>query len=330
MSVQLKMGALPALCLAATLGITASAQAQVLELRLSSENPPGGNTVSILERFAERIEELLGDQVSVEVFDSGVLGDEEVHLQQIRTGQIDIHSTGSDAIQLDPAWAVFDMPFLFDSRETVARVLDGEVGDMLAASMRDAAGVQVLGFGEIGFRHMTNGIRPIVVPADMEGMRIRIPGSEARAMMLETFGAVPVDINFGELYLALQQGTVDGQENPFLSINAGSFQEVQDYLSLTSHVYTPITLNMNAAKYDSLTDEQREAVHEAAAYAVEWTRQNGAAADERLMTEMTELMEVNEVDIQAFRDASGPVYEFVGELVGPEMVEVILTAVSEQ
>ncbi|WP_366655454.1 TRAP transporter substrate-binding protein [Fodinicurvata sp. EGI_FJ10296] len=308
-------------------GAATTASAQSLSLRLSSENPPGGNTVHILNRFAEHLEESLGDDVEIEIFDSGVLGNEEVHLQQIRTGQIDVHSTGSDAIQLDPKWAIFDMPFLFANRDVVAEILDGEIGEEMAASMREAAGIEVLGYGEIGFRQMTNNIRPINVPEDMDGMRIRIPGSETRALMLETFGAVPVDINFGELYLALQQNTVDGQENPLISIDAGSFQEVQEYLSITNHVYTPITLTMNGETYDNLTDEQRTAVEEAARAAVEWTRQNGADADDRLITAFEEEMEINQADIPAFREASQPVYDSVAELAGADFVERLLAAV---
>lgn len=311
-------------------GLASAANAQSLRLTLSSENPPGGNTVFILQRFAERIQETLGDDVAVTVYDSGVLGNEQIHLQQIRSGQLDIHSTGADAVHLDPKWNVLDMPFLFGSRDEVVRILDGEIGQVMKDSMRAAAGVEVLGFGEIGFRHMTNNVRPIVVPEDMRGLRIRIPGSATRAQMLELFGAVPVDLNFGELYLALQQNTVDGQENPLISINSQSFQEVQTYLSLTSHTYTPITLTMNGAKYDSLTDEQREAVDDAAAYAISWTRENGAAADAELINTLQGQININEVDIDAFRAASQPVYDSVAVLAGEDFVSDFLAALTTE
>jgi TRAP-type transport system periplasmic protein len=306
------------------------ASAQTLELTLSSENAPGGNSVFILHRFAERVEELLGDDVAVTVYDSGVLGNEVVHLQQIRTGQIDIHSTGSDAVQLDPKWAILEMPFLFEDREQVARILDGEIGAEMAASMRERAGIEVLGFGEIGFRQMTNNVRPITVPEDMSGLRIRIPGNPTRALMLETFGAVPVDLNFGELYLALQQNTVDGQENPLITIASQSLDEVQQYLSITNHVYTPITLTMNGAKYDSLTEEQRDAVTDAARYAIQWTRENGAEADASLIAELEATIEINSADIPAFRAASQPVYDSVAALAGGDFVERLLSALEAE
>jgi TRAP-type transport system periplasmic protein len=315
-----------AFALAATFAFPASAQ-DVLKLRLSSENPPGGNTVAILERFKEYIEEDLGDAVEVELFHSGALGDEAVHVQQIRTGQIDIHPTAAEAALLDPKWGIFEMPFLFADRDAVRAVLDGEIGAEMRASMRERAGIEVLGFGELGFRQMTNNVRPIVVPEDLSGLRIRIPGSPARVKMFETYGAVPVSLNFGELYMAMQQGAVDGQENPLISINSQSYQEVQKYLSLSNHIYTPITLTMNGRKYDSLTDEQRAAVQEAATKAVEWTRQNGQANDDRLRTELQSQIEMNEIDLAAFQAASKPVSDMIAETAGQEFIDQVLAAV---
>jgi TRAP-type transport system periplasmic protein len=142
-------------------------------------------------------------------------------------------------------------------RETVARLLDGEIGEEMRQSMRASAGLEVLAFGELGFRHITNNVRPVVKPEDLNRVKIRVPGSKARILAFTTFGAQPISMNLGELYLALQQGTVDGQENPIAAVKNRSFFEVQKYLSLSSHVYSPVTLVMNAAKYDSLTDDQK-------------------------------------------------------------------------
>lgn len=316
-----------ALALAATFAIPAAAQ-DVLKLRLSSENPPGGNTVSILDRFKEYIEAELGDSVAVELFHTGALGDEAVHVQQIRTGQIDIHPTAAEAALLDPKWGIFEMPFLFANRDDVRDVLDGEIGAEMRASMRERAGIQVLGFGELGFRQITNNSRPVVVPDDLKGLRIRVPGSPARVLMFETYGAVPVSLNFGELYLALQQGAVDGQENPLISINSQSYQEVQKYLSISNHIYTPITLTMNGAKYDSLTDEQRAAVDNAATKAVEWTRKNGEDNDNRLRTELADKIEINEIDIGAFQESSKPVWDSISANAGNDFVAKVLASIA--
>jgi tripartite ATP-independent transporter DctP family solute receptor len=242
----------------------------------------------------------------------------------IRTGQIDVYPMGSDAVTLDGKWAIFDMPFLFSDRETVARLLDGEVGEELRKSMRESAGLEVLAFGELGFRQITNNVRPIVKPEDLQGVQIRVPGSPARILSFTSFGAQPISMNFGELYLALQQGTVDGQENPLITIKNRSLHEVQDYLSLSNHVYSPVTLVMNAAKYDSLTDEQKEAVKRAAQEAAEYTRNLGTEGDATLLEELSQSLEVNEIDLAAFQAASVPIWEQVGEMAGSDFAKSVV------
>lgn len=318
---------------AAAVAIAAAAAmpvaAQELSLRISGENPITGFDLQMAQRFAENLEAELGDDFSYEFFHTGALGDETVHMQQIRTGQLDVYPMGSDAVSLDSKWAIFDMPFLFSDRETVARLLDGEIGDQLRASMRESAGLEVLAFGELGFRHITNNVRPIVTPADLEGVQIRVPGSEPRILAFTTFGAQPITMNFGELYLALQQGTVDGQENPLAAVSNRSFFEVQDYLSLSGHVYSPVTLVMNGARYDSLTDDQKAAVKRAAQEAAEYTRALGTEADATLLGQLQETMEVNEIDLAAFKEAAVPVWEQVGAMAGSDFAEQVVSAASQ-
>lgn len=316
---------------AATLAIVAASPvaAQELALRVSGENPETGFDLQMAKRFGDNLEAALGDDFSYEFFHTGALGDETVHMQMIRTGQIDVYPMGSDAVSLDSKWAIFDMPFLFADRETVARLLDGEIGEDLRASMRESAGLEVLAFGELGFRHITNNVRPITTPADLEGVQIRVPGSEPRILAFTTFGAQPITMNFGELYLALQQGTVDGQENPLAAVKNRSFFEVQDYLSLSGHVYSPVTLVMNAAKYDSLTPEQQTAVKAAAQEAAEYTRGLGTEADATYLEELRASMEVNDIDLAAFKEASVPIWEQVGAMAGPQFAEKVVAAASQ-
>ncbi|MEM7025686.1 MAG: TRAP transporter substrate-binding protein [Pseudomonadota bacterium] len=309
------------------------AVAQDLDLRLSVEHQLGASTTTMLQEFGDLLTEKLGDEVAIEVFHSGQLGDEIVHMEQVRTGQIDVYPLGSDAIVLDETWAIFDTPFLFSDREQVARVLDGPIGDELKASMREKAGLEVLSFGEIGFRHITNNVRPIVVPADLDGVKLRVPGSKTRILTFETLGAAPITMNYGELYLAMEQGVVDGQENPLAAILTSSFYEVQDYTSMSKHVYTPITFVMNARRYDSLTDEQRQAVDEAAQEAALASRERGAALDAELVEKINEAsggsMAFNEIDSAAFQAAAEPVWVAIGEIAGPELMERVVEAVKQ-
>lgn len=312
--------------------LPAAAPAQEpLKLRISGENPLAGLDLQMAERFAQNLETALGDGFEYEFFHTQALGNEVVHLQMIRTGQIDVYPIGSDAVQLDPKWAIFDMPFLFKDREVVSKLLDGEVGEQLRTSMREAANLEVLAFGEIGFRVITNNIRPIVKPEDLQGVKLRVPGSETRMLTFQTYGAAPVTMNLGELYLALQNGTVDGQENPLAGTVARSFHEVQKYFSLSNHVYTPVTLAMNGAKYDSLTPEQQAAVKEAALEAAQYSRNLGAEADVNLLKQLQDegKVEINEIDLAAFQEASEPVWTAIGEIAGTEFTAGIVSAAQQ-
>jgi TRAP-type transport system periplasmic protein len=311
------------------LAIAGGAAAQDLTLRISGENPPTGNDIKMAQKFADLLKEELGDNFQFELFDTQALGDENVHVQMIRTGQIDVYPMGSDAVKLDKKWAIFDMPFLFKDRDTVSRLLDGEVGDQLRKSMRESAGLEVLAFGELGFRQITNNVRPIVEPADLKGIKLRVPGSETRVLSFEMLGAAPITMNLGEVYLALQQGTIDGQENPLITIKGRSFYEVNKYLSLSGHVYTPVTFVMNGAKYDSLSPEMQALVKEKALEAAKYTRQLGTDADASLVDEMKQYLEVNEIDKDAFIEAAKPIWVKIGEIAGPDFTEQVIEAASQ-
>jgi TRAP-type transport system periplasmic protein len=319
---------------ACVLAASLSAEAQSLKLRISVEHQPGHAATTMLEHFGQLLDEKLGEEVEIELFHSGQLGDEIVHMEQVRTGQLDVYPIGSDAVVLDESWAIFDMPFLFTNRDQVAAVLDGPIGGELRQSMREQAGVEVLSFGELGFRQITNNLRPIAEPDDLQGIKLRVPGSKTRILTFETLGATPITMNFGELYLALQQGVVDGQENPLATILNASFHEVQKYASLSNHVYTPITFAMNGRRYDSLTDEQRQAVDEAAQEAALASRERGAKADAELVDRIKEAsngaMAFNEIDTAAFQKASEPVWDAIAEIAGEDLTARLIEAVQQQ
>ncbi len=307
----------------------AGVSAQDLTLRISGENPLSGLDLQMAQRFAENLKDELGDAFSYELFHTQALGNEDLHMQMIRTGQIDVYPMGSDAVTLDDKWAIFDMPFLISDRETVARLLDGDIGEALRESMRDSARLEVLAFGENGFRHITNNVRPINVPEDLSGVQIRVPGSPARILTFRSLGAQPISMNMGELYLGLQQGTVDGQENPLPQIVNRSFFEVQNYLSLSAHVYTPTTLVMNGAKFNSLSSEHQDAVRRAAAEAAVWTREMGREAESELLARLDGEIEINEIDLEAFRAAALPIWDEIGKMAGADFAATVVAAASE-
>lgn len=319
---------LAALALGAAL-FTAPASAQPLHLKIASPSPAGGFDTIMAQKIADKMKAKLGDQFTYELFDNATIGDEVVHMQQVRTGQIDMTPLGSDAVTLDPVWAVFDMPFIFADRAAVAKALDGPFGQELAASMREKAGLEVLAFGEIGFRQITNSVRPIKTPADFKGMKIRVPGSETRMLTFKTLGATPVNMNFGEVFLALQNKTIDGQENPLNDIVERSLNEVQPYISISNHVYTPVTFVMNARKFAALPDDQKAMLKEAALESAKEIRELGAVKDVELLAKLKAAgkNEIIEIDRASFVAASQPLYEQIGAIAGGTYAADLLKAV---
>ncbi|GAB5375938.1 MAG: TRAP transporter substrate-binding protein [Acuticoccus sp.] len=312
--------------LAGALGAT-SALAQT-PLRLSVETPEGEPLNYMLRAFGTALEEEAPGAFAPEIFDGGVLGDEIAQMELVRAGQVDVVPMGSDVVEIDNHFALFDAPFFFPDAETARAALDGELGAMYAESLLERTGLKLLAFGELGFRMITNNVRPVVVPADLDGLKLRTPGSSTRIMAFETLGAAPTPMNLGEAYLAMQQGVLDGQENPFGTIREMSFHEVQEFLSLSKHVYTPITLVMNAKTFDGLSEEEQAAVMAAAEKAKAASR---AQSDENTASLLDEFkaagMKVNEIDLAAFKEAVPPIYEEIGKIVGPEFMEQATTIV---
>ncbi len=304
------------------------AMAQDYTIRMSTESPTGSPNNVVLSAFRDALQERLGDRVKIEFFEAGALGDEPLHLDMIRSGQIQAYPLGSDAVQFDPKWAIFDMPFLFASRDKAIAVLDGEIGQEMAASMRSRTDLEVLGLGEVGFRQMTNSVRPIVKPEDLAGLRLRVPGSKTRIMAFQMLGANPITMNMGELYLSLQQGTLDGQENPLSVISSWSLYEVQKYVSLSRHVYSPVTLVMHGPTFDSLDDAAKTAVREAAKVAVQATRDYGKKSDSELLAKIGTKSEINEIDLPAFQEAAKPIWVEVSKIAGEEFAAKVIAAAS--
>lgn len=308
----------------------AAGDSEVIELSFSVETPEGDPLANLLIYFADNLEAELGDRVSIQRHLGGELGDEIAQMELIRAGQVDVVSIGSDIVQLDPSFGIFDLPFLFPDRDTVYETLDGEIGQVLKDSLVETSNLVVLGFGENGFRQITNNVRPINVPDDLNGLKLRTPGSETRITAFQALGAVPTPMDLGEVYLALDQGVLDGQENPLGVVQEFSFYEVQDYLSLSNHVYSPITLAINADRWNELPDDVKAAMETAAAAAVEQSRADGQANDENLVAEMEgHGMEVNEIDVAAFQAAAAPIWAQLAPVVGEEFTNQVLEALGQ-
>jgi len=314
---------LPLLAVAGMAVASGGAVAQT-NLRLAVETTPGDPLNVMLATFRDALQQAAGSDVEIEFFDGGALGDETALMEMIRVGEVEVVPLGSDVVQLDSKFALFDAPFLFADKQKARAALDGELGELLTQSLREAADLQVIAFGELGFRVISNNVRPIETPADLKGLKLRTPGSETRLLAFQMLGASPTPMALGEVYVALRQGALDGQENPLSVVKEFSFFEVQKYISLTNHVYTPITLAMHGSTWDSLAPDLQEKVKQAAQKGAEATRELSDKSDAELVSEFEAAgVMVNTPDAAAFQQAAGPIRDEIAKIVTPEFMSQV-------
>lgn len=301
-------------------GMTVPASAQA-KLRLAVETTPGDPLNVMLATFRDELGKTAGGEADIEFFEGGALGDESALTDMVRVNRVQVLPMGSDIVQLDNTFSVFDVPFLFSDKAAARDALDGELGESLRRSLRDKARLEVLAFGELGFRVISNNVRPINTPADLAGLKIRTPGSEMRIKVFRMLGAAPTPMALGDAYVALRQGALDGQENPLSVIEEFSLHEVQKFISLTNHVYSPISLVMNGRAWEALDDGLKEKVRNAAKAAAQRTRELSDTKDAELVAHFEKAgVAVNEVDIAKFREASAPIRAEIGRIVTPEVL----------
>jgi tripartite ATP-independent transporter DctP family solute receptor len=277
------------------------------------------------EAFKETLERLSDGAFTVTEHASGSLGGEREMIEGPQIGTVDVVITSSGPLgNFVPETYVLDLPFLFENYDQARCVLDSEIGDELLAKMSDH-GLVGMAWSENGFRHLTNSQREIASPADAEGLRVRTMENAVHQEAFRQMGARPTPMAFPELFTALQQGTVDGQENPITVIVATNFWEVQDYLSLTGHVYSPAIVLGSPILLDGLSEEERDWFMQAAAALVDATREDVS----RLEREGVALLEANgmtvrtEIDPAPFQQAVEPAYEIFTSQYGSDMLERI-------
>jgi TRAP-type transport system periplasmic protein len=274
------------------------------------------------ERIGEELENIMPGVFDFQLYPGSQLGNEREILEGLQLGTIEMTTSGVAGIA-DPILNIFDLPFLFGDRHHVYSVLDGEIGKEMLANQRDGRLV-ALGYFENGWRHITNNRRPIQEPADLEGLNQRVVEHDVYIATMQALGANTVPMAYGELYAALRTGVVDGQDNPLVNIWTAKFYEVQNYLTLSSHVYSNNVIFASRAFWDRLTEEQQDAIREAVARATEHQRTLSIAADKELLDSLAEHMEINEIeDRAAFVEATQSVYEKFSDQFPPELVERI-------
>lgn len=315
-----------ALAFSATLPSVVNAQAT---LQINSSLPEGSFAHIFLQEYEKQLEAAAPDQIDVEIFMSNTLGSEEDVLQGLGLGTHHASLSASAIAQINNRAAIFDLPYLFEDRAAVQEFISSEAGTMLKEGF-EGTGMLLGAMWDNGFRQITNTQKPIVVPADLEGLKIRTPTSRQRVEMFNTLGANATPLSFGEVYSALDQGVIDGQENPAQVVDSAKLFEVQDYMSLSNHVYLPTFLVFGEPYLASLDPELKETVLQVAADVAPWTFNWGEETDATVITALTEKMEVNEIDFVAFQAASAPLYEsptFV-DVIGADMIAATRKALS--
>ncbi|MBM7095176.1 DctP family TRAP transporter solute-binding subunit [Bacillus sp. H-16] len=295
---------------------------------LPSDHPWGHGA----ERFKEIVEEETDGQITVELYGGGQLGGTGREIQEgAQVGTIDIGISSTPMAQLNPTLDIFSLPYIFQSREHAWEVLDGEIGQQVGDKLEES-NLKHLAYWEDGFRQVTNDRTPITSPEDFQGLRIRVPESNVRMETFNALGASPLPMAWSEVFTALQQGTIDGQENPLSVIHSASFYDVQEYLTITNHVYSPATLFMSEEKWEQLDEEHQDIILEAAAAGRDVNREMNQEQDEALVKELEENgMEVTEItDMQAFQERTQPVWSIVTDELGGEAEEIINSILETQ
>lgn len=307
-----------------TVFMQANAQSANVVIKLGhiaeSTNPYGQGA----DYFAKLIAEKSNGEIEVQVFPSSQLGAQKELIEGLIYGTVDMTLTGTAELgTFQPQMALFDMPFLFKDRAHAYRSLDS-IGMELGKAL-EPKGIKLLGYMENGIRHLTNNIRPVNSPEDMKGLKIRVMNNKVYIEMIKALGASPTPMAFAELYSALQQGTVDGQENPSAHIFTKRFFEVQKYASLTAHAYAPEPVLISMITWNKLSDAQRAIIQEAATEAIAWQRQLSTEQDEEFWTKIKETgkMSVITVDRQPFIDATKVVYEEMAKTVGQDNIDKV-------
>jgi tripartite ATP-independent transporter DctP family solute receptor len=324
-----RRGALAATLAAPFLGGVAAAQPRV-PLRLGWTTGDGARDPYALgaRAFKEEAERRSDGRIEVQLFPNRALGDERPMLDGMRLGTVDMGIiTNAVVAQVEPAFQINDMPFLFRDEAQAHAVLDAQMGRSLAQRL-DGRGIVALGYMEGGFRQMINNVRPINAPSDVRGVKFRVLQSPIYVGLFNALGGTAVPMAWGETFTAVQQGAVDGLEIPIAVIESSRYNEVTRYLSLTNHIYSMIALTMAKRSFDRLPDELKRTVRDAAAAATATQRRQSAAAARDLLEVLRGRgMQVNAVaDTAPFRQAVLPMYESFRGQIGADIVQEALAA----
>jgi tripartite ATP-independent transporter DctP family solute receptor len=298
------------------------------KLTLGHGAAPGNPRHEASLKFAEVVKAKTSGRIEVQVAPSAQLGDDAAMVTAMRTGALDMSANSQGAVaNAVPEYQAFGMPFLFSNAAQAFKLLDGPLGKELADKSAEK-GLIVLGYWDNGIRHMTDSKRPISKVEDMKGLKMRTPPDSVLVDIMQALGAEAQQIKFAELYVALQQGVVDGQENPVMNIHASKLYEVQKHLALTSHQFQITPFLMSKRAWDKLSDADKKALQEAAVEATALQRRLSQESEDKLLADLkSKGVLVTTVDKAAFQKATAPVVDkWLAAPIGSYVKKVVAAA----
>jgi tripartite ATP-independent transporter DctP family solute receptor len=308
----------------AALALVPAALAQtVYKMNISvSQNSHYGVAI---DTFAREVEKRTNGRYKVQNFYSGALGAERESIEGLQLGTLDLTMTSTGPVpNFVPEVAILDIPFLFRDYAHARAVLDGPIGQQMLQKF-PAKGFVALAWGENGFRHMTNSKRPVNGPDDLKGLKMRTMENPVHIQAYKAFGIIPTPMAFTEVFTALQQGTVDGQENPLSVISAAKLEQVQKYMTLTGHVYSPALILMSKAQWDKLSPADQQAFLDAAKEGVKANRARIDDDEKKAVADLRSkgMSVVENVDKAKFQATLASTYADFGKKFGQENIDQI-------
>lgn len=298
---------------------------EAIVLRASSSTAPDHPYNLGLEKFAELVSEKTGGAVQIDIFPNAALGDERANIEDLQMGTLDIAVSSTGPLgNFVQDFLILDLPFLFKDYDHAHAVLDGEIGQALSAKLDDI-GVVGGAFWENGFREMTNSKQPINSVADCAGLKLRCMENQVHMDAFSALGMDPTPMAWSEVFTALQQGVIDGQENPIAVIYSNKVYEAQEHLAITNHVYSPAMILFSKTVFEGLDPAYQTALMEAAQEAAAFERSACEDSEAEQIAEMEAAgMQVTHPDTTEFQAAMAPVYEKYAEQFGQENIDAIV------
>jgi len=305
--------------------LCAGAQAQ--EFKFATQNPKGHPLVMGMEKFAELVAAKSGGKMKINLFPGGVLGSDQANVSALQGGTLEMVTLNSGILASQvKEFGVYDFPFMFATPQEADAVVDGPFGKMMHKKLEEK-GIVGLAYWELGFRNITNSRRPIHKVDDIAGLKLRVIPNAINVDWVKALGANPTPLPFPEVYAALDQKAIDGQENPVTVIAANKFYEVQKHIVLSNHQYNPQSVIFSKKVWDTLSEANHKILIEAAVEAGKYQRQAARdAAGTALETLKKNGMEVTELapaELAKFREAMKPVIAKHSEIVGADTVKAL-------